>query len=96
MDAVEEGRAAIWEINLAPGRRRQVAAGMRKPHGMAWNPSTGERWATQFIAWAGGLACRLGMFGVLDVRVPAGAGDPVDEPEVDGEGDHVEENPAAP
>ena len=43
---VETGRAAIWEIDLASGDRRQFAAGMRNPNGMAWNPSTGELWAT--------------------------------------------------
>ena len=42
----EVGRAAIWEINLADGTRRQFAGGMRNPNGMAWNPSTGELWAT--------------------------------------------------
>lgn len=41
----EKGRAAIWEIDLASGRRRQFAAGMRNPNGMAWNPSSGELWA---------------------------------------------------
>jgi len=42
----EEGRAMIWEIDTATGRRRPFAAGMRNPNGMAWNPSTGEMWAT--------------------------------------------------
>lgn len=42
----EVGRAAIWEIDLETGDRRQFAAGMRNPNGMAWNPSTGELWAT--------------------------------------------------
>jgi len=42
----EEGRAAIWEIDLASGRGRQYAAGMRNPNGMDWNPATGELWAT--------------------------------------------------
>jgi YD repeat-containing protein len=41
----ETGRAAIWEIDTATGRRRQYAAGMRNPNGMDWNPSTGEMWA---------------------------------------------------
>ncbi len=43
---VETGRAAIWEIDLESGEIRQFAAGMRNPNGMAWNPSTGELWAT--------------------------------------------------
>jgi glucose/arabinose dehydrogenase len=42
----EEGRAMIWEVDIDTGRRRQFAAGMRNPNGMAWNPSTGEMWAT--------------------------------------------------
>ncbi|WP_395392448.1 PQQ-dependent sugar dehydrogenase [Novosphingobium sp. BL-8A] len=45
MDA-EAGRAAIWEIDVATGHRRQFAGGMRNPNGMGWNPSTGELWAT--------------------------------------------------
>ena len=40
----EEGRAAIWEINLATGRRRPYANGLRNPNGMDWNPATGELW----------------------------------------------------
>ncbi len=43
--ASEQGRAAIWEIDLGAGSRRQYAAGMRNPNGMDWNPSTGELWA---------------------------------------------------
>jgi len=42
----EEGRAAIWEIDIASGKARQFANGMRNPNGMDWNPSTGELWAT--------------------------------------------------
>lgn len=42
----EVGRAAIWEIDLATNDRRIYANGMRNPNGMAWNPSTGELWAT--------------------------------------------------
>jgi glucose/arabinose dehydrogenase len=42
----ETGRAAIWEIDVDTGRRRQFAAGMRNPNGMGWNPATGELWAT--------------------------------------------------
>ena len=43
--AAEQGRAAIWEINVATGGHREYAGGMRNPNGMAWNPSTGELWA---------------------------------------------------
>jgi glucose/arabinose dehydrogenase len=44
--ALEENRAAIHELNLETGGSRQFAAGMRNPNGMAWNPWTGELWAT--------------------------------------------------
>jgi len=42
----EKGRAAIWEIDLKTKGHRKYAAGMRNPNGMAWNPSSGELWAT--------------------------------------------------
>jgi YD repeat-containing protein len=44
--AAEAGRAAIWEIDLTSGSRRQFAGGLRNPNGLAWNPSTGELWTT--------------------------------------------------
>lgn len=40
----EEGRAAIWEIDVATGRGRQYAAGLRNANGMDWNPASGELW----------------------------------------------------
>ena len=43
--AVEEGRAAIWEVDLATGARRLFAGGLRNPNGMAWEPNTGALWA---------------------------------------------------
>ncbi len=43
--AAEIGRAAIWQLDLASGRARQFAGGMRNPNGLAWNPSTGELWS---------------------------------------------------
>ena len=43
--ALEAGRAAIWQLELATGRARQFANGMRNPNGLAWNPSTGELWS---------------------------------------------------
>ncbi|HWL46080.1 MAG TPA: sorbosone dehydrogenase family protein [Sphingomonadaceae bacterium] len=42
--AVEEGRAAIWEVDAATGQHRIFATGLRNPNGMAWNPVTGELW----------------------------------------------------
>lgn len=42
----EVGRAAIHEIDLATGRSRQYAGGLRNPNGLAWNPWNGELWTT--------------------------------------------------
>ena len=41
---IEEGRAAIWEIDRASGNKRLFATGLRNPNGMAWEPQTGELW----------------------------------------------------
>jgi glucose/arabinose dehydrogenase len=41
---VEEGRACIVELDLASGHHRILAAGLRNPVGMAWEPGTGELW----------------------------------------------------
>ncbi|RZL37475.1 MAG: sorbosone dehydrogenase family protein [Rubrivivax sp.] len=38
---VEEGRAAIWEIDAGTGAKRLFASGLRNPNGMAWLPSPG-------------------------------------------------------
>ncbi len=40
----EQGRAAIWEIDLATGGKRLFASGLRNPVGMAWEPETGALW----------------------------------------------------
>jgi len=40
----EEGRAAIWEVDLASGQKRLFATGLRNPNGMAWEPDTGALW----------------------------------------------------
>jgi glucose/arabinose dehydrogenase len=40
----EEGRAAIWEIDLASGQKRLFATGLRNPNGMDWEPSSGALW----------------------------------------------------
>ncbi len=42
--AEEEGRAAIWEVDVATGKKRLFATGMRNPNGMAWEPTTGALW----------------------------------------------------
>jgi hypothetical protein len=42
----EEGRAAIWEIDVATGASRVFATGLRNPVGMAWEPATNTLWAT--------------------------------------------------
>jgi glucose/arabinose dehydrogenase len=42
--AVEEGRAAIHELDLATGSSRIFAAGLRNPVGLAWEPHSGALW----------------------------------------------------
>jgi glucose/arabinose dehydrogenase len=42
--ALEEGRAAIYELDLASGRSRIFASGLRNPVGLAWEPQTGVLW----------------------------------------------------
>jgi hypothetical protein len=42
---VEEGRAAIWEVDLATGNHRIFASGLRNPVGLAWEPESGALWA---------------------------------------------------
>ncbi len=42
--AVEEGRAAIYELDLAKGSSRIFAGGLRNAVGMAWEPTTGALW----------------------------------------------------
>ena len=40
----EEGRAAIWEVEIATGRSRVFASGLRNPVGMAWEPERRVLW----------------------------------------------------
>ena len=40
----EDGRAAIWELNLQTGAKRIFASGLRNPNGMAWEPVSGALW----------------------------------------------------
>ncbi|OBX19985.1 sorbosone dehydrogenase [Erythrobacter sp. QSSC1-22B] len=42
----EEGRALIWEYNLATGTRRVFGAGLRNPNGLDFSPWSGELWTT--------------------------------------------------
>jgi glucose/arabinose dehydrogenase len=42
--AVEDGRAAIYELDLADGSSRIFASGLRNPVGLAWEPHTGALW----------------------------------------------------
>jgi glucose/arabinose dehydrogenase len=42
--AVEEGRAAIYELDLTDGKSRIFAGGLRNPVGLAWEPQTGVLW----------------------------------------------------
>lgn len=43
MDA-EEGRAAIWVLDLGSEESRIFASGLRNPVGLAWEPMTGALW----------------------------------------------------
>ncbi len=40
----EEGRAAIWELDLKRGTQRIYASGLRNPNGMGWEPQSGALW----------------------------------------------------
>src|SRR3569833_2108063 len=40
----ETNRAAILEIDLASGRSRVFASGLRNPNGLGWEPRTGMLW----------------------------------------------------
>ncbi|HSV02755.1 MAG TPA: sorbosone dehydrogenase family protein [Phenylobacterium sp.] len=42
--AAEQGRAAIWEYDIASGAHRVFASGLRNPVGMAFEPVTGQLW----------------------------------------------------
>jgi len=42
--AVEEGRAAIWEVDAKTGSHRIYAYGIRNPNGMAWEPTSHALW----------------------------------------------------
>jgi glucose/arabinose dehydrogenase len=41
---VEAGRAAIYELDVASGKNRIFASGLRNPVGLAWEPNTGVLW----------------------------------------------------
>jgi glucose/arabinose dehydrogenase len=41
---VEQGRACIYELDLASGQYRIFASGLRNPVGLAWEPNTGVLW----------------------------------------------------
>ena len=42
--ASEEGRAAIWEVDVATGSKRLYATGLRNPNGLAWEPQSKVLW----------------------------------------------------
>jgi glucose/arabinose dehydrogenase len=42
--AVEQGRACVYELDLAGGTNRIFAGGLRNPVGLAWEPTTGMLW----------------------------------------------------
>lgn len=42
----EVNRAAILEVEIASGRTRVFASGLRNPNGLAWQPQSGALWTT--------------------------------------------------
>ncbi|MEZ1315177.1 sorbosone dehydrogenase family protein [Pseudomonas fluorescens] len=40
----EEGRAAIWEVDVQSASKRLYASGLRNPNGMAWKPGSSQLW----------------------------------------------------
>jgi glucose/arabinose dehydrogenase len=42
---IEQGRAAIWEYDIASGKSRIFASGLRNPNGLAFQPQTKALWA---------------------------------------------------
>ncbi len=42
--AAEQGRARILQLELASGKVRPYATGLRNPNGMGWQPQTGALW----------------------------------------------------
>ncbi len=40
----EQGRAAIWEVDVASGEKHLFATGIRNPNGMAWAPGSDTLW----------------------------------------------------
>ncbi len=43
---IEQGRAAIWQLNLATRKSRIFASGLRNPNGLAWEPDSGKLWTS--------------------------------------------------
>jgi glucose/arabinose dehydrogenase len=41
---VEQGRAAVWEIDAKTGAHRVFASGLRNPNGPSWAPGTNTLW----------------------------------------------------
>jgi glucose/arabinose dehydrogenase len=42
----EQGRNAVWEIDIASGSHRILANGLRNPVGLAWEPETSALWVS--------------------------------------------------
>ncbi len=42
--AVEDERAAIWEVDIKSGAHRVFASALRNPNGVAWEPVSGALW----------------------------------------------------
>ena len=42
--AAEEGRAAIWKVDVETGSKRLFATGLRNPNGLGWEPQSKALW----------------------------------------------------
>jgi glucose/arabinose dehydrogenase len=42
----EQGRAAVWEVDIATGSHRVYASGLRNPVGLTWEPTTHALWVS--------------------------------------------------
>ncbi|WP_392890068.1 PQQ-dependent sugar dehydrogenase [Pseudomonas migulae] len=40
----EEGRAAVWEVDVKSAEKRLFASGLRNPNGLAWKPGSNQLW----------------------------------------------------
>src|SRR6266702_3232078 len=68
---VEEGRAAVYELDLVNGTHRVFGAGLRNPVGLAWEPNTNVLWTVVNVRDGGFYGWPYCYWGkTVDDRVP--------------------------